>query len=75
MKIFSIKNVLGLVAIGGVVAYVRKHGGFKKAFQGLIAKKDEILGEKTETSTAQPETATTSPGTKPSTAYSAKSTL
>ena len=43
MKIFSIKRVLGLAAIGGAVAYARKHGGFKNAFKGLVQKKDEIL--------------------------------
>lgn len=43
MKIFSIKNLLGIAAIGGVVAYARKQGGFKKAFESLIAKKEEVL--------------------------------
>ena len=48
MKIFSIKSVIGLAAIGGVAAYVRKQGGFRNAFDKLLAKKDELLAKKDE---------------------------
>ena len=51
MKIFSIKRVLGLAVVGGAVAYARKHGGFKKSIQGLLAKKDEFLADKSGSST------------------------
>jgi hypothetical protein len=43
MKIFSVKRMLGLAAIGGAIAYARKHGGFKQAFNDLMAKKDDLL--------------------------------
>ncbi|MBA3501864.1 MAG: MICOS complex subunit MIC60 [Myxococcota bacterium] len=49
MKIFSIKNLLGAAAIGGVVAYTRKHGGFKKTFESLLTKKNEALARPTST--------------------------
>ena len=68
MKIFTIKRVLGLAAIGGAVAYAQKHGGFKNAFKGLVAKKDELLKETAE-STTLPATS------KPASAYSTKGSL
>ena len=43
MKLFSIKTMLGMAAIGGAVVYVRKQGGLQKAFDNLMAKKDELL--------------------------------
>jgi hypothetical protein len=43
MKIFSVKRMLGLAAIGGAIAYVRKHGGVKQAMEDLKAKKDDLL--------------------------------
>jgi hypothetical protein len=42
MKI-SFKTMVGLAAIGGAVAYARKHGGAKQAFNHLMAKKDELV--------------------------------
>jgi hypothetical protein len=48
MKI-SFKRMLGLAAIGGAIAYARKHGGFKNAFYELkekvLAKKDELAAK------------------------------
>jgi hypothetical protein len=42
MKIFSFKRILGLAAIGGAVAYARKNGGFKNAFNGLVQKGQDL---------------------------------
>lgn len=52
MKIFSIRNLLGVAAIYGASQYAKKHGGFRPAFDGLLAKvkdaanlkKDELIG-------------------------------
>jgi hypothetical protein len=38
MKIFSIKRMIGLAAVAGAVAYARKNGGFKNAFNQLVKK-------------------------------------
>ena len=38
MKIFTVKRVIGLAAIYGVVHYVRKQGGFGKMIEGLTAR-------------------------------------
>lgn len=54
MKIINFKSVLGLAAIGAF-AYARKHGGFKEAFKGLLAKKDELLAKKDELLVKQDE--------------------
>lgn len=48
MKLFSLKGMLGLAAIGGAIAYTRKHGGVKNAYQDLLAKKDQLLAKKDE---------------------------
>ena len=45
MKLFSIKTMLGMAAIGGAVVYVRKQGGLQKAFDNLMGKKDELLAK------------------------------
>jgi hypothetical protein len=39
------RSILGIAAIGGAYAYARKHGGFKNAFDHLMAKKDELVKE------------------------------
>lgn len=52
MKIFSIRNLLGVAAIYGASQYAKKNGGFRPAFEGLLAKvkdaasikKDELVG-------------------------------
>lgn len=52
MKIFSIRNLLGVAAIYGASQYAKKNGGFRPAFEGLLAKvkdaasikKDELIG-------------------------------
>ena len=38
MKMLSLKNLIGLGAIGGAMYYARKHGGFKNAFNELVGK-------------------------------------
>jgi hypothetical protein len=43
MKIFSVRNMIGLAAIGLGYAYVRKQGGFKAAFNKIASKKDVII--------------------------------
>jgi hypothetical protein len=45
MKLFSIKTMLGMAAIGGTVMYVRKQGGLQKAFDNLMGTKDELLAK------------------------------
>ncbi|MEO8699988.1 MAG: hypothetical protein ABI867_08085 [Kofleriaceae bacterium] len=45
MKIFSLKRIIGLAAIGGAVAYARKNGGFKNAFNGLLEKGKALAGD------------------------------
>ena len=45
MKLFSIKTMLGMAAIGGAVMYVRKQGGLQKTFDNLMGKKDELLAK------------------------------
>ncbi len=52
MKLFSIRNLLGVAAIYGATQYAKKNGGFRPAFEGLLAKvkeatnmkKDELIG-------------------------------
>ena len=52
MKLFSIRNLLGVAAIYGASQYAKKNGGFRPAFEGLLAKvkdaanmkKDELIG-------------------------------
>lgn len=52
MKIFSIRNLLGVAAIYGAAQYAKKNGGARNAFEGLLAKvkdaanskKDELIG-------------------------------
>jgi len=68
MKIFTVKRVLGLAAIYGVVRYVQKQGGLGKVIEGLTTKSgapkaqaDETLGSATRT--APPSTRSTTPGT------------
>lgn len=61
MKIFSIRNMLGLAAIYGASQYAKKHGGFRPAFDGLLAKvkdaanikKEELIGRTHEASVDQ----------------------
>lgn len=43
MKIFSVRNMIGLAAIGATYAYVRKQGGLKAAFDKIASKKDAII--------------------------------
>jgi hypothetical protein len=43
MKLFNVRNLLGLAAIGGAYAYARKHGGVKKTFDHLMQKRDELM--------------------------------
>ena len=43
MKIFSLRNIIALAAVGGAYAFVRKQGGVKAAFDTLVAKKDAII--------------------------------
>ena len=49
MKMLSLKNLLGLGAIGGALYYARKNGGIENAFNGLLAKargaKDNMIGK------------------------------
>ena len=45
MKIFSLKRILGLAAIGGAVAYARKHGGFQNAFSELKVKANDLIAK------------------------------
>jgi hypothetical protein len=52
MKIFSIRNLLGVAAVYGAVQYAKKNGGARNAFEGLLAKvkdaanlkKEELIG-------------------------------
>jgi hypothetical protein len=46
MKIFSIRNMLGLAAIGGAAYYVRKQGGFKQTWTKLSGIVSDKLGSK-----------------------------
>ena len=45
MKIFSLKRIIGLAAIGGAVAYARKRGGFKAAFEDLKVKANDLVAK------------------------------
>lgn len=38
MKLFSIRNLLGIGAVYGGWKYAQKHGGVKQAFNGLLDK-------------------------------------
>jgi len=61
MKIFSIRNMLGIAAIYGASQYAKKHGGFRPAFDGLLAKvkdaanikKEELIGRTHDASVGQ----------------------
>ncbi|MBA3453203.1 MAG: hypothetical protein H0T42_08935 [Deltaproteobacteria bacterium] len=63
MKIFSIRNMLGLAAVYGASQYAKKHGGFRPAFEGLLAKvkdaanlkKDELIGRSHDASVGSTE--------------------
>jgi hypothetical protein len=48
MKIFSLRNILGALAIYGVVQYSRKHGGFRNAFNELLGKAKELAQQSEE---------------------------
>ena len=52
MKIFTLRNILGLAAIGGAYAYVKKHGGVQKAFDHLKTQTNELLAKARETNAA-----------------------
>lgn len=43
MKIFSMRNIIGLAAIGGIYAFVRHQGGLQAAYNTLVSKKDAVL--------------------------------
>ena len=43
MKIFSLRNLIGIAAMGASYAYVRKQGGLKATFDKLASKKDAML--------------------------------
>lgn len=43
MKIFSLRNMIGLAAIGLTYSYVRKQGGIKATFDKLASKKQAII--------------------------------
>ena len=45
MKIFSIRNVLGVAAVYGASQYAKNHGGWRNAAQGLLDKTRSQLGE------------------------------
>lgn len=61
MKIFSIRNLLGVAAIYGASQYAKKNGGFRPAFEGLLAKvknaanvkKEELIGRSHDASVDQ----------------------
>ena len=61
MKIFSIRNLLGVAAIYGASQYAKKNGGFRPAFEGLLAKvknaanvkKEELIGRSHDASADQ----------------------
>lgn len=42
MKIFTLKRMIGLAAIAGVVQYARKQGGFRPMLEGLMDKAKEV---------------------------------
>lgn len=43
MKIFGLRNLVGLAAIGGAAYYVKKQGGLKNAIEQLMKKRDEVV--------------------------------
>jgi hypothetical protein len=43
MKVFTLRNLVGLAALGGAYAYTRKHGGVRNTYDELLRKKDELL--------------------------------
>lgn len=49
MKMLSLKNLIGLGAIGGVIYYARKNGGFGNLWNQITTKakeaKDEVIGK------------------------------
>ena len=49
MKMLSLKNLIGLGAIGGIAYYARKNGGFQNLWNQLSSKakeaKDEVIGK------------------------------
>ncbi len=45
MRMLSLKNLIGLGAIGGAMYYARKHGGFKNAFNELVGKAKEAKAD------------------------------
>jgi len=53
MKIFSIRNILGVAAIYGAAQYAKKNGGVRNALEGLVTKvkeaanlkRDELIGK------------------------------
>ncbi len=68
MKIFSIKRMIGLAAVGGAVAYARKNGGFKNVFNQLMTKKDELLAKVNQTGQNAQDTMQT-PAVNPVSSY------
>ncbi|HEY5936069.1 MAG TPA: hypothetical protein VIU61_15575 [Kofleriaceae bacterium] len=58
MKMLSLKNLIGLGAIGGAMYYARKNGGFQNLWNQISAKakeaKDEVIGKAHEVTQQQP---------------------
>ena len=61
MKIFTIKNMLGLAAIGGAAYYVRKQGGFKQTWAKLSGMVSDKFGSKD----SAPSPSATKPASEP----------
>lgn len=46
MKIFSLRNLLGVGAIYAATQYAKKHGGVRPALEGLLAKVRDVANVK-----------------------------
>ena len=55
MRMLSLRNLIGLGAIGGIAYYARKNGGLKNAWENIVGKareaKDEMIGKAHDTTT------------------------
>ena len=66
MKLFSIRNLLGIGAVYAAAQYAKKNGGARNAFEGLIAKVKEVANQKRDELVGKAHDASSSVGTQSS---------
>lgn len=66
MKIFTLRNVLGVAALYGASQYAKKHGGVRPALDGLLTKIRDAANMKKEQIRAKPHDASVGAGSQSS---------